>query len=312
MRNWKNQDVAVQQVDVLLFDAFSALCLANVIEPLRAANTLAGREVYRWRFLTVGGGAATSSSGMSVAAQGALKDHRGDILMVMPSYAFLRHAGGVTARALRAAAGRYGVMAGLDTGSWLLAEAGLLNGRQATIHWEELGRFSEAFPDVEALRERYVVDRNRITCSGALAAFDLMLEMIGVRHGQALRLEVAALFMSGEGGPQDAPLARGRVVARVVAVMQANLEGPLSIAEIARKMGRSQREIEQRVRQELGATPQAVYRRLRLNLAKKLVLETDLAIAEIALRSGYQDASAMTRAYRAEFGKSPRQMRVLG
>ena len=92
MQIWKNHTAAVQQIDVLLFDAFSGLCLANTIEPMRAANTLAGRALYSWRLLTVDGEPATSSSGMSVAAHGALSGQSGDMLIAMPSYEFARHA----------------------------------------------------------------------------------------------------------------------------------------------------------------------------------------------------------------------------
>lgn len=311
MPNWMSQYAAVQQIDVLLFDAFSNHCLANTIEPLRAANDLAGRVIYKWRFLTLNGGKAVSSSGMEIAAHGMLSQQSGDILIVMPSYGFLGYTGGAGRRALRAAAARYDVMAGFDAGSWLLADAGLLDGYAATIHWQELERFGETFPQVDAVRERYVTDRDRITCSGAMAAFELVLDMIAARHGHALRLEVAAIFMSPE-APRvnEGPMARGRSVLRAVAIMQANLETPLSIAQIARGAGRSQRDLAQRMQGELGATPQAVYRRLRLLQAKRHVLETDFAISEIALRCGYQDAAAMTRAYRQEFGASPREMRA--
>jgi AraC family carnitine catabolism transcriptional activator len=111
-------------------------------------------------------------------------------------------------------------------------------------------------------------------------------------------------------GPQSAPSARGRSVARAVAVMQENLETPLSIGEIARRVGRRQKELEARMKAELGATPQAVYRRLRLILARKLVIETDHSISEIAFRTGYQDPAAMTRAFKAEFGLAPRSLRA--
>ena len=77
-------------------------CLANTIEPLRAANSFAGRKIYDWRFLSLDGGPVTSSSGLSVAAHEKLADHRGDLLVVMPSYRFLEHASAETARALRA------------------------------------------------------------------------------------------------------------------------------------------------------------------------------------------------------------------
>ena len=297
-------------MDVLLFDAFSAHCLANTVEPLRAANTLAARQVYDWRFLTLDGGPAVSSSGMEVRAHGRLGDCRGDLLVAMPSYDFLRHATVSTSRALTAAARRYDLLAGFDTGAWLLAQAGLLDGHQATIHWQELTRFAEQFPEVQAQRARHVMDGNRITCTGALAAFDTMMELIGLHHGAALRLEVAALFMAAEAtDTQDPILARSRPVARAVALMQANLETPLPIAEVARQTGRSQKDLERRMRADLGATPQAVYRRLRLIEARKLVLETVLSVSEIALRCGYDDPSALTRAFRSEFGTTPRRLR---
>lgn len=314
MQIWVKDHAAVQQVDLLLFDDFSGHCLANTIEPLRAANTLAGRQLYAWRFLTLDGGPATSSARMEVNPHDKLARCQGDLLIAMPSYRYRPLATDQAKKSLRAAARRYEIMAGFDAGAWLLAAAGLLEGRRATIHWEELAGFAEDFPQVEALRLRHVQDGNRITCTGALAAFDLMMELIGQVHGQALRLEVAALFMSPEvTEAEPAPLAigsaRSRSVARALALMQAHIEAPLSVIEIARQVGRSRKDLEQRMKAQLGATPQSIYRHLRLIQARKLVLETNLTVAEIALRSGYEDSSAMTRAYRAEFGATPRQMR---
>lgn len=311
MLTWIKDSAPTRQVDVLLFDAFSALCLANTVEPLRAANQLTGRRLYDWKFVTLDGGAALSSSGMEVRPHARLSDCSGDMLIAIPSYDFQRHATVTTRRALRAAQARYPVLAGFDTGAWLLADAGLLDQRRATIHWEELSRFAETFPEVQAERVRQIHDGNRITCSGALAAFETMLDLIGQQQGQALRLEVATLFMSPEAtGDQGAILARSKLVARAIAVMQANLEVPLSIAAVARQTGRSQRDLETRMKADLGATPQAVYRRLRLIQARKLVLETDTSVAEIAQRCGYEDPSALTRAFRLEFGTTPRAMRT--
>jgi len=314
MQSWVKEDAAAQQIDLLLFDDFSGHCLANTVEPLRAANTLAGRQIYRWRFLTLDGAPATSSAGMEVNPHDKLARCQGDMLIAMPSYRYRPLATETAKKSLRAAATRYAVMAGFDAGAWLLAAAGLLEQRRATIHWEELAGFTEDFPEVHAQRLRHVQDGNRITCTGALAAFDLMMELIGQAHGQALRLEVAALFMSPEVTEAEPATpargsARSRSVARALALMQANIEAPLSVMEIARQIGRNRKDLEQRMKAQLGATPQAIYRHLRLIQARKLVLETDLSIAEIALRSGYEDPSAMTRAYRAEFGVPPRQMR---
>jgi transcriptional regulator GlxA family with amidase domain len=311
MQDWSKTSAATQQVGVLLFDGFSNHCLANTVEPLRAANMLSGRPLYDWQFLALGSGVVTSSSGLQVAPHQALSQAQGDMLVVMPSYGFQEHSDWKTQSALRAAKRRFKSLIGMDTGSWLLAEAGLLDHHRATIHWEELTGFSERFPEIDVVRERYVIDRNRITCSGAMAAFDLVTHMIGRDQGQALALEVAQLFMTREsarshtGGAGPA----STFVNKALAIMQENLEQPLSVPEVARRAGRTQKVLEARMRADLGATPATVYRRLRLNLARKLVMETDLPVAEIALRSGYDDPSAMTRAFRTEFGRSPRALR---
>ena len=301
-------------VNVLLFDDFSNHCLANVIEPLRAANMISRRALYEWHFYTLDGNITTSSSGMQITPDDGLSAANGDFLIVMPSYNFRSHSGWITTRALKAAAKRHQVVAGLDTGSWLLADAGLLEGYRATIHWEEIISFEEMFPEVNVLRERYVIDRDRITCSGAMAAYELATKLISDRHDPFLALEVEQLFMSvGDGGGlQPFRTPSGRLVQKAVSVMQDNLEEPVPIAVIAKQVGISQKGLEQRMVQEMKATPQAVYRRLRLSLAKKLVLGTELQIAEIAGRTGYDNASAMTRAFREEFGMSPRDLKAKG
>ncbi len=314
MPKWKKSPPASQRLGVLLFDGFSNHCLANSVEPLRAANTLSGRTLYDWTFLSLDPGPVTSSSGLQVAPHETLQKSHGDMLWVMPSYGFQAHGGWRTLAGLRSAAERFQTLAGLDTGSWLLARAGLLDGHRATIHWEELTGFTERFPEVTALRERYVIDRNRITCSGAMAAFDLVLFLIGRDHGQALALEVSQLFMTRDSARSHTggAGATSGYVNKALGLMQENLESPLLVSDIARRVGRSQKALSIRMNSELGAGPAQVYRRLRLNLARKLVSETDLSIAEIALRTGYDDPSALTRAFRAEFGETPRALRTRG
>ncbi len=311
MQEWAKTSAAVQHIGVLLFEGFSNHCLANTVEPLRAVNTLAGHKAYDWRFLTLDGAPVSSSSGLQVAPHGRLAEQSGDMLIVMPSYGYRAHAGWRTQSALRSAAHRFATLAAMDTGSWLLAEAGLLDAYRATIHWEEFTGFSERFPEVDATRERFVIDRDRITCSGAMAAFDLVMFLIGRDQGQALAVEVAQMLMTRDSARSHAGGAgvASRLVNRALAVMQDHLEEPLPITEIARRSGRTRKSLETRMRAELGASPQQVYRRMRLVLARKLVGETALPVAEIALRCGYQNASAMTRAFRSEFGASPRELR---
>ena len=311
MQNWAKTSAAVQHFGILLFEGFSNHCLANTVEPLRAANTLSRRRLYAWEFLSLTGAPVASSSGLPVTPHRGLAEARGDWLVVMPSYGFRGHGGWKTGSALRAAAHRFDILAGLDTGSWLLAEAGLLDGHRATIHWEEFTAFSERFPEVSAERARFVHDRNRVTCSGAMAAFDLVMDKISADHGNALALEVAQLFMTRDSARSHRAPPASRAVNRALALMQDHLEDPLPIPEIARRAGLSQKTLDARMRAELGAAPATVYRRLRLNLARKLVADSDLSIAEIALRSGYGDPAAMTRAFKSEFAVTPRALRQL-
>ncbi|WP_372573586.1 GlxA family transcriptional regulator [Ruegeria jejuensis] len=309
MQQWQKSSSRCQSFGVLLFDGFSNHCLANSIEPLRAANMLSGKTLYEWRFLSLDAGSVTSSSGLRVAPHARLSDEGGDLLMVMPSYGFRNYLNWPIGAALRSAAGRFSTLVGLDTGSWLLAEAGLLTDLKATIHWEELTGFAERFPETEVLRERFVIDGNRITCSGAMAAFDLVMHLIGRDHGQALALEVAQLFMTRDSARSHASSGTSAPVNRALAAMQANLEQPLAIPDIAAQARLTQKALEVRMKAELGAGPARVYRRMRLNLARKMVSETDLPVSEIAVRAGYENASAMTRAFGGEFGQSPSEMR---
>ena len=306
MPNSQNHHISRCQISILLFSNFSNHCLANILEPLRAANDLSGRLNYSWKIVTLDGLEVSSSSGLRLGADARLSDAGGDILMVMPSYEFLTHATVATSRALRAAAKRFTTLAGLDTGSWLLAEAGLLDGHQATIHWDEIDRFSERFFEVHVQKEAVVFDRRRASCGGASTAFEMALQLIGEAHGPTLRMRVENLFM---GAYSEQPDPQVGIVPRALQLMRTNLEEPLLISDIAAQLGRSQRHLEIQVRAKMGANPQVIYRRMRLALAHSLAVEAQVSVAEIAVRCGYQDASAMTRAFRVEFETTPQAVR---
>ncbi|WP_028467015.1 GlxA family transcriptional regulator [Nisaea denitrificans] len=310
---WINQSDGTQEIAVLLFNRFSNYCLANTVEPMRAANDALGRIAYRWRLLSLDGGPVTSSSGMQLMPDGKLSDMPGgDALFILPSYAYRTYGTPACLDALRAAAHRFETLAGLDAGSWLLAEAGLLNGYSATIHFDEFERFSERFPDVTAVRERWIVDRDRMSAGGATTAFELVQHLIASTHGAAVSIEIAGLFMQGDesAGARGVPTPGDRRVQRALTVMRGNLETPLSVSALARAAGCRQRDLEDRFRRAFGATPRTVYRQLRMAEALRLVRDGDLSIAEISLRCGYSDPSAFTRAFRATHGKAPRNMQA--
>ncbi|PYG28290.1 AraC family transcriptional regulator with amidase-like domain [Pelagimonas varians] len=312
MRN-SNHSPKTRQIGVLLFPEFSNYGLANAVEPLRAANTLARQKLYEWQFLGINEGTITSSSGLPVTPSGTLTDHPGgDLLLVMPSYDYKGLTTPTVLRALRSAQKRFAQMAGLDTGSWLMAAAGLLEGQRATIHWDELVAFSEQFPEINVVEDRYISQGPMLSCGGASTSIELMLDLIGQHHGTMLRLEVAALFMHGERKPSDVtPLRMGddQVVQAAVSIMRRTLETPLPIDAIAKRLGFGLRALEKHFASSAGRSPRSVYVSLRLGAARHLTEQTTLSVSEIATRCGYEDPSAMTRAFRREFGITPRDIR---
>lgn len=190
----------------------------------------------------------------------------------------------------------------------MLAAAGLMDNSRATIHWDEFAGFSERFPEIEIVEDRFVLEETFATCGGATTTFELMLEIIKRDHSPLFALEVAALFMHGSGGErQDLRSLRTAddLVREATALMRRNIERPLPIPDLAGRMKIDQRHLEKRFQAEFNMTPLAVYRAIRLREAKRLIKHTGLTIAEIAIRCGYQNASAMTRAYRTEFNSTP-------
>lgn len=313
MRFWKQHSDGIQKVAILLFPRFSNHCLANAVEPLRAANEFLMREAYQWEFVTLDGLAVESSSGLPVLPSLKLEDHEGgDFLFVASSYEVRKFADHETARALRKVSGRFGCVVGMDTGAWLMAHAGLLEGQRATIHWDEFIGFSEAFPAVDAVTDRFVISGDRITCGGATTSFELVLELIAQAHGEAIRLEVASLFLYQDQHPLTEFLgkrAKSELVKDCVSLMALNIEAPMTIGALANELKTTQRVLSHAFRAELGAPPVTVYKQLRIAAAKRFAMQSDCSIAEIAVRCGYQNAAAMTRAFVEQYGTSPSLLR---
>lgn len=303
----------------VLFDGFSNLVLANAIEPLRAANQLRGEELFRRSLLTVTGDVALSSSGIVVRPDARLADAgRFDVLFVVAGYGFRDHATAGTRSSLARAAVRARKVAGLDTGSWLLAAAGLIDGQRATIHWQELDAFAEAFPNVEVSSERYIIEGRTISAGGASTVLDLMLRLIRERCGDALTFDVMNLFIYDVERAYEQPYrgARSRRLIELspklisaITLMRRNIEAPLAITEIAERVATSPRSLARDFQRELAMAPGHYYQLVRLKAAQRLVEETQLRVAEIAVRTGYASAATLSRAFSRHFDTTIRGIR---
>ena len=210
------------------------------------------------------------------------------------------------------------VLGGLDTGTHVLARAGLLNGYRATLHWENLPAFTEEFPDIETSAELFEIDRKRVTCSGGTAAIDMMLHVIWTEHGQALAMGVSEQLLHDRirspGDHQRMALGlrlgvRHPKLLTIVEAMEQAVEEPLSLDRLAGLGGISRRQLERLFRAHLGDTPTGYYLKLRLRRARHLLEQTEMSVLQVGTACGFASAPYFSRAYRGLFGRPPREDR---
>jgi transcriptional regulator GlxA family with amidase domain len=308
------------RVGFLVFPRFSMIALSSVMEPLREANWVSGKRLYDWVLITPNDPCVTSSNNTKLMIDNDLRAVRGcDMLIVCASFDLEHHATPRTLSALRKAA-RHGVVLGsIDTGSYLLARAGLLDGAAATIHWENATGFAEEFPEVSLTHEIFTIDGNRWTCSGGSSGIDMMLHLIRQQHGVELSVGVAECAILGgirSGQAAQRLSTRERLnttnssLIAAIQVMEANLTSRLSVPEIATLTGVSQRRLERVFQQNLGITPTAHYLQLRLHRARLLLHQTSLQVGTIAASCGFTSQAQFSRAYCNQFAVPPSRDRI--
>jgi transcriptional regulator GlxA family with amidase domain len=196
----------------------------------------------------------------------------------------------------------------------LLARAGLLDGRRCTLHWENLAAFAEQFPRITTTTDIFVIDGDRFTCSGGTAALDMMLELITARDGRALANDVSEQFIHPRirgARDQQRMAAQSRLGAAseklvaAVGLMESSTEEAREVADIAARVSLSARQLERLFAKYVHKSPSRYYRELRLDRARRLLLETTKPILDIAVACGFASASHFSRCYRIVYGHRP-------
>ncbi|MEM7320058.1 MAG: helix-turn-helix domain-containing protein, partial [Pseudomonadota bacterium] len=210
----------------------------------------------------------------------------------------------------------------LDTGAFILADAGLLKNRRATVHYEHIDAMIELYPDISVTEDLFVIDGDRFTCCGGLASADLALFLLRDICGEGTANAVARyLFHHNVRGPEISqnparlePFGRTTpgALRRAIDLMESNLEHPMSIPEICVALDMSQRQLSRLFATYVGKTPVLYYRDIRLDRARGLVTQTEMKLSEIAVASGFSSQTHFSRAYRERFGLPPRQDRIDG
>lgn len=309
----------VQTLHFLLLPGFSLFGLSSMLAPLRHANRCAQQERYRWHLLAMDAGPITASDGLQLTAELGIDDcDTLDCLIICSGDQPEQYADSRLHSFIRRQVAFGAFLGGQDTGAWLLAQAGALDGYRATLHWEYLATAAAQFPAVTFVPELYVLDRTRFSCSGAMSGLDMMLYLIRRQWGEELSAEVAQVLVYSDPRPENSLQRTGRHphltrynqhLSDALEIMEVNLEEPLSIPEIARYLEISVRELERLFRRYLKNTPQGWYRQLRLNRARRLLRQTDDSITYIAGQCGFRSLAHFSRCYRQQFDCSPSEDR---
>ena len=299
----------------VLLDQFSLLCFATAIDSLRIANRMAGKQIYDWVTMAENRETVVCSAGTRFQPDHDLQElSRDDTIMVC---------GGIDVQDattkkmlgwLRREARKGLVVGGLCTASYALARAGLLDGKKATIHWENQDSFAEEFDEVDLTKSVFVVDGNRLTTAGGTSSIDLMLKLIADDHGEELANAVAdQLIYSAIRTDQDTQRlsvptrigVRHPKLSQVIQMMENNIEEPISPSLLAKDVGMSTRQLERLFRRYLNRSPKRYYMELRLQKARNLLMQTDMSVINVALACGFASPSHFSKCYRAHYETTP-------
>jgi transcriptional regulator GlxA family with amidase domain len=308
-------DFRVMTFGFLLIENFSLLALSAAVDPLRIANMVVGRRVYHYKLIAAEGLEVRSSDGVRLLADGTLLDGETfDAVFVVGPNPIPRKGISAVLNWLRLQARKGVAIGGLDTGSYFLARAGLLNGYRCTIHWEDRDVLVEQFPKVTVSNRLYEVDRDRYTCSGGIAPLDMMIHLLGLPPGSAdLSGRVLELLVADRRSHEQRQRtslrqyvgAEHAKLEEALQLMESNVEEPLTLAEVASFICVSQRQLERWFQERVHKTPAQVYLQIRLLRARQLLFRTSRPLAEICTRTGFTSTTHFATRYKEQFHISP-------
>lgn len=315
--------MAKLNVGFILARRFTLCAFANFVDVLRLAADEGDRSrpiLCTWRVLSPTRDPIASSSGVAVQPDERLGDPaRFDYLVVVGGLVDevenLHHD---TVRFLARAAAAGVPLVGLCTGTFALHRAGLMQGYRACVSWFHHEDFLERFDGLEPVSDQiFVIDRDRLTCSGGvssahLAAFIVERHLGRARAAKSLHIMIIDQAMAAEEPQPGMPLALATddaLVRKALLVMQQSIDAPLSIGRVVARLGVSRRKMERHFREALGRTPLEADRMIRVEQAKHLLRTTGRTGTQIAADTGFCDLPHLIRVFRAAEGLTPEAYR---
>lgn len=310
----------VQRFGFLLIPDFSLIALSSAVDPLRMANMILGRREFECVTIGLSDEPVLSSGGIRVLPDQVMgESSRFDTVFVIGPNPLPKHGYGDTTRWLRQLAAQGITLGGIDTGSYYLAKAKLLNGYRCTIHWEDRETLVKEFPELLVSSRLFEIDRDRYTCSGGVSPLDLMTLVLRRPPGsRELAQQVSDLLVSHQRSKDENQALPMRyrygnmpaVLLEALEMMESNVEEPLSPVEIAGYLKVSRRQLERLFEQYIRTSPSRKYLEIRLARARLSVLRTTRRIDEIALLCGFAAPAHFITRYREVYGNTPMAERL--
>jgi transcriptional regulator GlxA family with amidase domain len=311
----------MKRIGIVAFPGFQILDLA-VISVFEIANARVGRRIYDVALLSEHGGQVATSSGIKIATDpfdfGSLEtDGSFDTLIVTGDLAVAKPSPGLI-RFVCAAAAATPRIASICTGAFVLAEAGLLDGRRATTHWAQARELQRRFPLIRVEEDRiFIADGGVWTSAGMSACIDLSLALIeadlGFELSRAVAQQMVVYHRRTGGQSQFSALLeldpKSDRIQHALAYAKRNLRKALSVGELAQVAHLSSRQFSRAFRAETGQSPAKAIESLRLEAAKSMVEESRHAIDAVARETGFSDPERMRRAFIRKFGHPPQTFR---
>lgn len=303
----------------LIVPDFAFYGLFPAIEALRVANQISGHRLYEWYLVTADGGPVIATNGMTLAVDQSMHDcPKLAVCFAVAGNHPLDHCSQNILNWLRQI-DRYGTALGaFDSGVFLLAAAGLLDGHAAAVHWEIAPTLREYYPALSITDRIYQVDERRLTCAGGSSTVDFMLTLIGAAHGRGLADKVANGLVHGphragsERQLPDQPIEITKdylLLKEVIQHMKDNIDDPDRIENIAGHFGMTIRNLEMLFKRNINTLPAKYYLDLRMEHSREYLFYSGMSIKEIALACGFSSSAVFCRAFRRFYQSSPRQYR---
>lgn len=309
-----------QKIGFILLPGYSSMTYVSAMEPLLMCNELMGETVFETFTVALMDHKTESSLGNHIDTHYSLSDAPKADVWVVAGTSPGRHPDTPDLDAFLIEQSATSAIAGLASGSYTLAKAGLLNGYRGVVHWLSYEELISEHKSILLANEQYCIDRDRLTSRGGSSSLDLMLMWIAKQVGASTAEAISKHFVNERLGiptnamPQELS-ERTRVeqpkLAEALELMENNIEEPLTTDDIAFHVKISRRQLERLFKKHLNAVPSRYYLQIRLEEARNRLFTKTESIADIGLGCGFSSGAHFSTAYRNQYGLTPSEDRSL-